>query len=75
MSPELFIATQEEIFKKVDWSQAGIQIGDEKLVELRFADDTTIIAQSKEGLQSVINDLALKSENVGLKMNVKRQKL
>lgn len=74
-SPELFIATQEEIFKEVDWSQAGIEIDGEKLAELRLADDTTIMAKSKRGLEHAINDLAAKSEKVGLKMNTNKTKI
>ena len=44
MSPKLFVATVEEIFKRLNWDNKGINVNGKKLNHLRFADDVVIIS-------------------------------
>ena len=53
-----------------DEAQAGIKIAGRKINYLRYADDTTLMAESKEELKSLLMKVKEESENVGLKLNI-----
>ena len=50
-------------------AQAGIKIAGRNINKLRYADDTTLMAESEEGLQSLLMKVKEESEKVGLKLN------
>lgn len=72
ISPKLFTACLQEIFRTLDWEEKGININGEYLSNLRFADDIILVAETAEELQSMIEGLHKASLNVGLKMNKKK---
>ena len=53
-------------------SQAGIKIARKNINNLRYADNTTLMAESKEELKSLLMRLKEESEKVGLKLNIKK---
>ena len=55
----------------LDEAQAGIKIASRNINNLRFADDTTLMAESKEELKSLLMKVKEESEKVGLKLNQK----
>ena len=59
----------------LDKSQAGIKIAGRNINNLRYADDTMLVAESKEELKSVSMKVKEESEKVGLKLNIQKQKL
>ena len=56
-------------------TQAGIKIAGRNINNLRYADDTTLMAESKEELKSLLMKVKEKSEKVGLKLNIKKMKI
>ena len=56
-------------------AQAGIKISGRNINNLRYADDTTLMAESKEGLKSLLMKVREKSEKVGLKLNIQKTKI
>ena len=58
----------------LDEAQAGIKIAGRNINNLRYADDTTLLAESKEGLKSLLN-VKEESEKVGLKLNIQKTKI
>ena len=54
----------------MDELQAGIKIGRRNINNLRYADDTTLMADSKEELKSLLMKVKEESEKVGLKLNI-----
>ena len=56
-------------------AQAGIKIAGKNINNLRYADDTTIIAESEEELKSLLMKVKEESENVGLKLNIQKTKI
>ena len=56
-------------------AQAGIKIARRNLNNLRYADDTTVMAESEEELKSLLMKVKEKSENVGLKLNIQKMKI
>ena len=56
-------------------AQAGIKITRRNINNLRYADDTTLIAESEEELKSVLMKVKEESEKLGLKLNIKKTKL
>ena len=54
----------------LDKAQAGIKIAGRKISKLRYADDTTFMAESKEKLKSLLMKVKEKSGKVGLKLNI-----
>ena len=56
-------------------AQAGIKIAGRNINNLRYADDTTLMAQSKEELKSLLMKVKVKSEKVGLKFNIQKTKI
>ena len=57
---------------KLDELQAGIKIGGRNFNNLRYADDTTLMAESKEELKRFLMRVKEESERAGLKLNIKK---
>ena len=60
---------------QLDDLHAGIMIGRRNINNLRYADDTTLIAESKEELRSLLMRVKEESERAGLKPNIKKTKI
>ena len=58
----------------LDEAQAGNKIARRSINKLRYADDTTVMAQSEEELKSLLMKLKEESENVGLRLNFRKQR-
>ena len=56
-------------------AQSGIKIARKNINHLRYADDTTLMAQSEEELKSLLMKVKEKSEKVGLKLNIQKTKI
>ena len=56
-------------------AQAGIKIAKRNINNLRYADDTTLMAESEEELKSLLMKVKEKSEKVGLKLNIQKTKI
>ena len=56
-------------------AQAGIEIARRNINNLRYADDTTLMAESKEELKSILMKVKEESEKVGLKLNIQKSKI
>ena len=56
-------------------AQAGIKIARRNINNLRYADDTTLMAETKEELKSLLMKLKEESEKVGLKLNIQKTKI
>ena len=59
----------------LDDSQAGIKISRRNISNLRYADDTTLMAESKEELKSLLMKVKEESEKAGLKLNIQKTKI
>ena len=59
----------------LDEAQAGIQIASRNINNLRYADDTTLTAESEEELKSLLMKVKEDSEKTGLKLNIKKTKI
>ena len=59
----------------LDEAQAGIKIARRNINNLRYADDTTLMAESKEELKSFLIKLKEETEKVGLKLNIQKTKI
>ena len=60
----------------LDWkAQAGIKIAGRNLNNLRYADDTTLMAESEEDLKSLLMKVKVESEKVGFKLNIQKVKI
>ena len=55
--------------------QAGIKIAERNINRLRYADDTTLMAESEEKLKSLLMKVKEESEKVGLKLNIQKMKI
>ena len=60
---------------RLDEAQAGIKIAGENISNLRYADDTILIAESKEELKSLLMKVKEDSEKAGLKFNIQKTKI
>ena len=56
-------------------TQAGVKIAERNINNLRYADDTTVMAKSKEELKSFLMKVKEESEKVGLKLNIQKTKI
>ena len=56
-------------------AQAGIKIAGRNINNLRYADDTILMAESKEELKSLLMKMKEESENIGLKLNIQKTKI
>ena len=59
----------------LDEAQAGIKISRRNINNLRYADDTTLMAESEEELKSLLMKVKRESEKVGLKLNIQKMKI
>ena len=77
LSPCLFNLYSEYIIwnTRLDEAQAGIKIAGWNINNLRYADDTTLIAESEEELKSLVMKVKEESEKVGLKLNIHKTKI
>ena len=77
MSPCLFNLHVEYIrrYAGLDAAQAGIKIAGRNINNLRYADDTTLMAESEEELKSLLMKGKMESEKVGLKLNIQKMKI
>ena len=77
LSPCLFNFYAEYIMQnvKLDEAQAGIKIAGRNINNLRYADDTTLMAESEEELKSLLIKVKVESEKVGLKLNLQKTKI
>ena len=77
LSPCLFNLYAKYIMKNagLDEAQAGIKIAGRKINHLRYADDTTLMAESEEELKSLLMKVKEESEKVGLKPNIQKTKI
>ncbi|XP_037294379.1 uncharacterized protein LOC115454908 [Manduca sexta] len=75
MSPKMFTACLEDVFKLIDWSDRGVNVNGEYLSHLRFADDIILFANNSENLQTMIEELYSASISVGLKINISKIKI
>ena len=60
---------------RLDEAQAGIKIARRTINNLRYADDTSLMAESKEELKSLLMKLKEESGRVGLKLNIQKTKI
>ena len=60
---------------ELDEAQAGIKIAGRNINHLRYADDTTLMAESEEELKSLLMKVKEESEKVGLKLNIQKTKI
>ena len=77
MSPCLFNLYAEYITRNagLDEAQAGIKIVGRNINKLRYADDTTLMAESEEELKSLLMKVKEESEKAGLKLNIQKTKI
>ena len=77
LSPCLFNLYAEYIMRNAGLKEvkAGIKIGRRNINNLRYADDTTLIAESEEELKSLLMKVKEESEKVGLKLNIQKTKI
>ena len=77
MSPSLFNLFAEYIMRNagLEEAQAGIKIAGRNINNVRYADDTTLMAESKEELKSLLMKVKEQGENVGLKLNIQKTKI
>ena len=60
---------------RLDEAQAGIKIAGRNINNLRYADDTILMAESKEELKSLLKKVKEESEKAGLKLNIQKTKI
>ena len=77
LSPCLFNLYAEYIMRNagLEEAQAGIKIAGRNINNLRYTDDTTLMAESKEELKSLLMKVKEESEKVGLKLNIQKMKI
>ena len=77
MSPRLFNFYAEYIKQnaRLDEAQAGIKIAERNISNLRYADDTILMAESEELLKSLLMKVKEESEKVGLELNIQKTKI
>ena len=77
MSPCLFNLYAEYIIQnaRIEEVQTGIKIAGRNINKLRYADDTTFMAESEEELKSLLMKVKQETEKVGLKLNIQKTKI
>ena len=60
---------------RLNEAQAGIKIAERNINNLRYADDTTLMAENKEELKSLLMKVKEESKKVGLKLNIQKTKI
>ena len=71
MSPDLFSRYSETILRKIE-DLPGIAINGHNFNNIRYADDTVMIAETEAGLQNPLNKVIEESEKLGLSLNTKK---
>ena len=76
LPPYLFNLYAEHIMRnaRLDELQAGVKLAWRSINNLRYADDTTLMAESKEKLKNLLMSVKGESEKAGLKLNIKKKK-
>jgi retron-type reverse transcriptase len=76
LSPYLFNMFSEYILRRVGFEDnIGIKVGRRTINNLRYADDTTILAEDKEDMKKLLKKLTDESEKAGLMLNPKKTKI
>ena len=77
LSPSLFNLYEEYLMQNagLDEAQAGIKIAGRNINNFRYADDTILMAESKEELKSLLMKVKEESEKAGLKLNIQKMKI
>ena len=77
LSPSLFNLYAEYIVRNtgLEETQAGTKIAGRNINNLRYADDTTLMAESEEEQKSLLMKMKVESEKVGLKLNIQKTKI
>ena len=77
LSPCLFNLYAEYIMRNagLEEAKAGIKIARRNINNLRYADDTTLMAESEEELKSLLMKMKVENEKVGLKLNIQKTKI
>ena len=75
MSPCLFNLYAEYRNTGLEEAQAGIRIAGRNINDLRYADDTTLMAESKEELKNLLMRVKEESEKIRLKLNIQKTKI
>ena len=77
LSPCLFNLYANYLMRNagLEEAQAGIKIAGRNINNLRYADDTTLMAESEEELRSLLMKVKVESEKVGLKLNIQKTKI
>ena len=77
LSPCLFNLHAENIMRNagLEEAQAGVKIAGRNINNLRYADDTTLMAESEEELKNLLMEVKEESEKVGLKLNIQKTKI
>ena len=68
---------QSTSWETLDWkkTQAGVKIAGRNINNLRYADNTTLVAENEEELKSLLMKVKVESEKVGLKLNIQKMKI
>ena len=75
ISPKLFTASLEDVFRDLDWEAKGISINGTRLNSLIFADDVALIAEELKDIEVCLNDLSVASKTRGLQINTEKTKI
>ncbi|CAB3228197.1 unnamed protein product [Arctia plantaginis] len=75
VSPKLFTAVLEMIFRNLEWEDIGLNINGQKLNHLRFADDLILFSEDSRRLERMLQQLAEESATAGLSMNISKTKI
>ena len=77
LSPSLFNLYAEYLMRNagLEEAQAGIKIAGRNINKLRYADGTTLMAETEEELKSLLMKVKVESEKVGLKLNIQKTKI
>lgn len=75
ISPKLFSAVLEMIFRNLDWTDKGLNINGENLSHLRFADDLILFSEDARTLEIMLQQLCDESAKAGLTMNLTKTKI
>ena len=70
--PQFIVIHTVKYFSAVNEAEAGIKIGRRNISNLRYADDTTLMAESEEELKSLLMKMKEESQRVGLKLSIKK---
>jgi len=75
LSPKLFNSVLQSVFLKFKWESKGFNLNGKKISNIRFADDSLLIAETKDELLEMLHELKEKSEEVGLTINWNKTKI